>query len=82
MLINKRIYDHTRSLKRGNIKNVLVRYNLETNHNFNFKDSKMLLQIRKKKRRKIVATSIISNYNTIKQDCFFFNSFLIWSDRC
>ena len=38
-------------LKKGNINNVLVKHNLETNHNFNFKDFKMLIYIHNKNMR-------------------------------
>ena len=46
---------------------------LETNHNLNFKDSKMLVYIDSKKAGKFVESCIISNYNTIKQRLRFFN---------
>ena len=69
--LNKRIYEHTRDLKRGNINNGLIKHNLETNHNFNFKDSKILVYICNKKCWKIFEFSIISNENTIKEISFF-----------
>ena len=43
--IDKRIYKNKRHLKRVYINNDIVKYNLEINHNFNFKDSKMLVYI-------------------------------------
>ena len=45
-------------LKKGNGKNEMIRHNLETNHSFNFKDSKMLVNIHNKKHWKIVEFSI------------------------
>ena len=47
-------------------KNVSIKHYLETNHSSNVKDCKML-NIHNKVHRKIVESSIISNYNTIKQ---------------
>ena len=44
--------------------NAMVRHDLEANHNFNFKDSKMVVNIQNKKHRKIVESSIMSNSNT------------------
>ena len=46
--IDKWIYEHRKDFKRANINNSLIKHNLETNHNFNFKDSKMLVYIHKK----------------------------------
>ena len=43
---------HKRKFKRENMNNSLVKHNLETNPNFNFKDSKMLVYIHYKKKRK------------------------------
>ena len=63
--INTQIYEHRRDLKRADLNNDLVKHNLETNHNFNFKDPKMLVYIYSKKHWKIVESSIISNPNTI-----------------
>ena len=40
---------------------------LKTNHKFNFKDSKIFAYIHNKKYRKIVKSSLISNYNTTEQ---------------
>ena len=37
--INKWIYEEKRDVKKADINNGLVKHNLETNHNFNFKDS-------------------------------------------
>ena len=61
------IYEHMRDKKIGDVKNALVTYNLETNHNFNFKDYKMVVNIHNKQHRKIVEFIIISKYNTMKQ---------------
>ena len=47
--------------KRADINNSLVKLNLETNRYFDFKDSKMLIYIHYKKRRKIIEFWIISN---------------------
>ena len=52
VLIKK--YGHERDLKRGDINNGFVKHNLETNHNFNFKNHKMLVYMYKKKRRKFL----------------------------
>ena len=60
-------------MKKGNINNSLVKHNLETNHDSNFKDSKMLIYIDNKKHQKIVESRIISNHNTIKQRPSSFN---------
>ena len=65
--IQKQIYEHKRDLKKGIENNKLVLNNLETNHNFNFKDSKILVNLHNKKHRKSVDSSIISNYNSMKQ---------------
>ena len=46
--IKKQIYKHIRDLKQENIQKGLVKLNLETNHNFNFKDSKMLVYVHNK----------------------------------
>ena len=71
--IRKLIYEHRRDLIKGNVNNSLVRCNLEINHNFNFKDFKMLVCIPNKKGGKIVKSSIIFNSNTMKQTLGFFN---------
>ena len=71
----KRINEYIRDLKKGNTNNYLVRQNLETNHNFNSKKSKMFVyihNIKKKKSWKIVEFSIISNHNTMKRKAGFF----------
>ena len=52
--------------------NDLVKHNLETNHNFDFEDFKMLVYIHNKKYQKIIESSIISNHNTVKQKLGFF----------
>ena len=54
--LNKRIYEYTRDLKRGNLNIILIEDNLETNHNFNFKNSTMLANIynKKKNNRKLL----------------------------
>ena len=46
--MNKRIYEHRRDLKRVDINNGKVKHNLKTNHNFNFKVSNSLVNIRNK----------------------------------
>ena len=51
--------------------------NWETKHSFDFKDSKMLVNIHFKQHKKIVESSIISNYNTIKQGSFLSTHLLI-----
>ena len=43
--LNKQTYNHTRNLKRANLSYSLFKYYLETNHNFNFKDYKMLVNM-------------------------------------
>ena len=58
----------------------MVRCNLETNHNFEFKDSKMWVNINNKNHQKIVESSIIPNYRIIKQRPGFFNS--LFSQVC
>ena len=71
--LQKQIYEHKRDFIKGNVNN-MVRHNLETNNNF--KNSKMLVYIhgkKKKKRRKMAETSTISNYNTIELRHSFFN---------
>ena len=70
----KGICEHIRDLKRRNINTSLVNPNLETNNNFNLKNSKMLVYIHNKKSFKkflnLVSfqTIILSN-----KDSFFFN---------
>ena len=44
-ILNKQLYGHMRDLEKGNKNNNLVKHSLETNHNFNFKDFKMLVYI-------------------------------------
>ena len=53
------IYEHRRDLKKGNINNDSARNNLETNQNFNFKDSKLLVHIPNKQGSKTAESSII-----------------------
>ena len=65
-------------LKKRKINNGLIKHNLETNQNFNFKDSKILVHIHKKKHQKTVKSNIISNHNTIKETRFFSIYFPIW----
>ena len=65
MINQKRIYKHKRDIKIGDKKNAFVKHNLETNHKFNFKDSKTLVNIHIKKAQ-IVEFYIISNYITVK----------------
>ena len=67
--IEKLIYEHNRDMETGDDKNTLEKYNLETNLNFN--DFKMLVNIHNKQHRKIVKSSFISNYNTIRDLLFF-----------
>ena len=43
--LNKRIYEHKRDLKRANINIGLVKHNLGTNQNLNFKESNRLVCI-------------------------------------
>ena len=50
----KQIYEHMRYFKIADINNVLVKHNLETNHNFNFNDSKMLVNIQNKNTEKLL----------------------------
>ena len=52
-------------------KNVLVKHNLETNQNFNFKGSKMLINIHNKHHRNIVESSIIFCYIVLSKTGFF-----------
>ena len=51
---------------------LLLKHNLETNHDFNFKASKIFVYVHNKQQRKIVDSNIISNYNTINQWLVFF----------
>ena len=53
-------------MKIGDDKNVLVKRNLETNFNFNFKHTKMLVNIHSKQHRKIRECSIIFYYKVVK----------------
>ena len=45
----KRIYTHKRDLKRAIMNNGFVKHNLETNHNFNSLNTRMLVYLHKKK---------------------------------
>ena len=49
--LKKRIYEHIRDFKKGNISNCLVKHNLKSN-NFILKDFKMLVYIHNKKKVK------------------------------
>ena len=69
----KRIYEHKRDIRRTDMNDGLVKYNLETNHSFDFKDSKLLVYIHFKKYREMSESRIVSNYNTINQKPDFFN---------
>ena len=53
----------------------MIQHNLETNHNFNFKGSKMLVNIHNKKGWRVAESNIISNNNTIEQRPSSFNLF-------
>ena len=44
----------------------MFRHNLETNYNFNFKDSKILINVQSKKHRTIVESRNISHFKTFK----------------
>ena len=56
----------------GGEKNAMVRHNLKVNHDFNFKDSRMLVNIHNKKHWELIESNIILNPSTIKQrPCFF-----------
>ena len=55
------------------VNNGSVKHNLESNHNFDFQDSKMLVYIHNAL-QKTAESSIISNYNTIKQSLGFFKA--------
>ena len=65
MLVNlaevskKKIYEHTRGVKKGDINNGLVKNNFKTDHILNFKDLKILVYIYNRKCQKIVESSII-----------------------
>ena len=64
------IHERERDLKRGNTNNSLLRHNLETTKNFNFKDSKMLLHINDKNGKKLLnfvsfQTTQLSNFSII-----------------
>ena len=45
---------------------MFLKHNLDTNHCFNFKIFKMLVNIHNKQLRRIAESSSISNYDTIK----------------
>ena len=72
-LIKACIYEHIKDFRNRNVRNTLVKHNLETKNSFNFTDSKMLVNIHNKMYINIVESNIISNYNTIKYQHVFFN---------
>ena len=47
----KHIYKHILDFKLGDFWNPLVKHNLETIHNFNYKDSKMLVKVHNNQHR-------------------------------
>ena len=53
-------YERKRDMKIGDDKNAWVKHKLQANHNFNFRNSKMLV-IHNKKHENIVEFSIIAN---------------------
>ena len=62
-VLKKWIHEHISDLKKkGNMNNRLVKLNLETRHNFNFNDSKMVPCTHNKNYLKMVESSIISNH--------------------
>ena len=74
--IKRCIYEYIQDFKICHNRNVLVKHNSETKHSFNLKGSKMLVNIHYK-HRKIVESSIISYYITIKDPLFQLISWLI-----
>jgi len=70
--IDQRIREHKRDIRNGQMNNALTKHISETNHSFNFKESKLLVRIHNKNERKIVESSTISIFNTIKQRPGFF----------
>ena len=54
----------------------LLKHILEANQSHNLKDSKMIVRIHTNQHRKIVESSIISNYNLIKLRPVYFSSSL------
>ena len=65
--IDKWIYKHKRDLKRADLNNSLVTHDVETNQNFNFKDSKMLLYLQNKN----LKNCLISNCKYSQEDQIF-----------
>ena len=81
--MKKQIYELIRDLKKQtNINNVLDKHHLETNHDFNFKNSKMFIYILKNAGKLLnlrsFQTTMLSNRNGV----FFSICLLIWSDCC
>ena len=64
--MKKRVYEYRRVMKISNDRNAFVKSYVET-YNFYFKDFKMLVNMHNKQRREIFESSIISNYNPVKQ---------------
>ena len=62
VLLNK-IYEHRKIWKRANINKAWVKHDLETNQNFNFKDSKMLVYINNENAGKLL--NLVSYQTTI-----------------
>ena len=59
-------------MKIGDEKNTLATYKLESNNNFNFKDSKMFLKLNKQHKNSVEFNHIFS-YNAINQRPEFIN---------
>ena len=70
--LKKQINERMRKLKKRNINNGLVGYNLETDPKLSFKDSKIWFYIHNKKQQKLVESRIISNQNQTETWLFSF----------
>ena len=74
----KRIYEHKSDFKKGDKKNVLFWHNLKTNHNSNFKASKMLVDRHNKKHRELNPALFLITI-LLNKELFFFQLIPLFS---
>ena len=75
-LIKKCIYEQMKDFRNGDNRNTFVKNNLETKHSFNFKDSKMFVNMINNTER-LLNLAFFSN---TKKVCFCFFTLSLYSD--
>ena len=73
MSIKSQIDEHKRALENNDLLYALTIHRNTFDHNFNFKEVKILYNSDNRKHRRCVEAAAILNYDTITQRCGYFN---------